>query len=60
VQAITGVVQEVGGICVEVEQEGKRLVLDVGLPLDADLSEEHRMPPVVGLSDGTTPCWVSW
>jgi len=27
---------EIGGTCVEVESQGKRVVLDIGLPLDAD------------------------
>ncbi len=26
--------QEIGGTCIEIESQGKRLVLDVGLPLD--------------------------
>ena len=28
--------KQIGGTCVEIESDGKRLVLDVGLPLDAD------------------------
>ena len=28
--------QEVGGTCIEIEAEGKRIVLDVGLPLSLD------------------------
>ena len=27
--------QQIGGSCIELEQDGKRLLLDLGLPLDA-------------------------
>lgn len=39
--------QEVGGTCIEVEAAGKSLVLDVGLPLDAEDSIKN-LPPVRG------------
>jgi ribonuclease J len=39
--------QEVGGTCIEVEASGKSLVLDVGLPLDAEDSIQN-LPPVRG------------
>jgi ribonuclease J len=32
--------QEIGGTCIEIESQGKRLVLDVGLPLDSQESAE--------------------
>ena len=37
--------KEIGGTCIEVEAQGKRIALDVGLPLDApDDPEEHEAP----------------
>lgn len=41
--------EEIGGTCIEVESEGRRIVLDVGLPLDA-LDDEHDklLPDVSG------------
>jgi ribonuclease J len=42
--------QEIGGTCIEVESKGKRIVLDVGLPLDAGDTEnaETLLPKVSG------------
>ena len=41
--------QEIGGTCIEVEAGGKRLALDVGLPLDApDEAHETLLPQVPG------------
>lgn len=42
--------QEIGGTCIELEEEGKRIVLDVGLPLDAGESSdmEDLLPQVKG------------
>lgn len=40
--------QEIGGTCVEIESQGKRLVLDVGLPLDAPDAETIPLHPVRG------------
>lgn len=42
--------KQIGGTCIEVEAEGKRLVLDVGLPLDSDDSDAH-LPPVKGFRE---------
>lgn len=39
--------QEVGGTCIEIESDGKRIVLDVGLPLDTEDSARH-LPKVKG------------
>ncbi len=39
--------QEIGGTCIEAEAQGKRLVLDVGLPLDAPDEEQERLLPEV-------------
>jgi ribonuclease J len=43
---------EIGGSCVEIEHDGARLVLDAGLPLDADGVENEPLPPVGGLGGG--------
>lgn len=40
--------KEIGGSCVEIEANGQRLLLDMGLPLDAELSETP-LPDVSGL-----------
>ena len=39
--------QEVGGTCIEVESEGTRIVLDVGLPLNVE-SSLSQLPKVKG------------
>jgi ribonuclease J len=41
---------EVGGNCIEIESEGKRIVLDIGLPLDAEDSITH-LPEVKGFRE---------
>jgi ribonuclease J len=38
---------EIGGTCVEIEAQGKRIVLDFGLPLDGDAADAP-LPPVAG------------
>ena len=46
--------REIGGTCIEVEAGGERLVLDVGLPLDAPDDEEARealLPQVPGFRE---------
>ena len=45
--------REIGGTCIEVEAQGKRIALDVGLPLDAPDGEPHERlpPPVPGFTD---------
>jgi ribonuclease J len=45
--------REIGGNCIEVEASGKRLVLDIGRPLDAEPGDEIPLPEVPGLADGT-------
>jgi ribonuclease J len=40
--------KEIGGSCVEIETNGQRLLLDLGLPLDAELNETP-LPDVSGL-----------
>ena len=42
--------QEVGGNCIEIESAGKRIVLDVGLPLDAEDSPVS-LPDVKGFHE---------
>lgn len=41
---------QIGGTCIEVEAQGKRIVLDVGLPLDAEVAGDRNslLPPVSG------------
>ena len=46
--------REIGGTCIEVEAQGKRIALDVGLPLDAPRDEEsHKslLPAVPGFRE---------
>ena len=46
--------KEIGGTCIEVEAGGKRLVLDVGLPLDApddEAAREGLLPAVPGFRE---------
>jgi ribonuclease J len=40
--------KEIGGTCVEIESQGKRIVLDVGLPLDVVDPETFPLHPVKG------------
>lgn len=40
--------KEIGGTCVEIESQGKRLVLDVGLPLDAPDPDTFPLHPIRG------------
>ena len=42
--------REIGGTCIEVESQGKRIVLDIGLSLDAISPGEVPLPPVKGFS----------
>ena len=43
---------EVGGSCIELEADGKRIVLDVGLPITATDGEQVLLPDVAGLRNG--------
>lgn len=40
--------KEIGGTCVEIESQGKRIVLDVGLPLDVTDPDEFPLHPIKG------------
>jgi ribonuclease J len=42
--------QEIGGTCVEIESQGKRLVLDVGLPLDCPDPNTFPLHPISGFA----------
>jgi ribonuclease J len=46
--------RQIGGSCVEVEQGGKRLVIDLGLPLDAQANVPEQLPSGLVL-DGSDP-----
>lgn len=39
---------EIGGTCVEIESQGKRIVLDVGLPLDVVDASQFPLHPIKG------------
>src|SRR5512135_684219 len=42
--------RQIGGTCVELEAQGQRLVLEVGLPLDTP-ETEALLPPVPGFRE---------
>ena len=44
--------KEIGGSCVEVISGGKRLLIDLGLPLDAKDNDKKYLPDISGL-DGS-------
>lgn len=41
--------KEIGGSCVEVSSQGKRIILDLGLPLDAKENDPKYLPNISGL-----------
>ena len=41
--------KEIGGSCVEIESQGKRLLIDFGLPLDAEENHGQYLPAILGL-----------
>jgi ribonuclease J len=41
---------QIGGSCVEVESQGRRLLIDLGLPLDAEGDPRQFLPAVSGLN----------
>jgi ribonuclease J len=47
--------EQIGGSCVEIEAEGSRIVIDLGLPLDAVDVDAALLPPVRGLLDPDDP-----
>lgn len=42
--------REIGGNCVELEVAGKRLVIDIGRPLEASLDDQVELPAITGLT----------
>lgn len=46
--------KQIGGSCVEIKYDGQRLLLDFGLPLDAEGDSGKYLPDVQGL-DGSDP-----
>lgn len=52
---IHGGAAEIGASCVELEHDGSRLVLDLGLPLDVDPDEEPSLPTIAGLDTCDDP-----
>jgi ribonuclease J len=46
---------EVGGNCVELEADGRHLLIDVGRPLSDDLSEQPRPPAIRGFTASRDP-----
>ena len=49
---------EIGGNCIEVEAQGKAILLDLGMPLSGNLTPSESLPPVRGLSDGANPSLI--
>ena len=46
--------QQIGGTCIEIEAQGKRIILDIGMPLDApddEQSLESLLPKVSGFKE---------
>lgn len=46
--------KEIGGSCVEIQCDGKRVIIDFGLPLTAEKNSNQYLPQINGL-DGTDP-----
>lgn len=46
--------KQIGGSCVEIESHGQRLLIDLGLPLDAEENDPKYLPDTTGL-DGSDP-----
>jgi len=44
--------RQIGGSCVEVESDGQRVVVDLGLPLDAEEDKQKYLPQIPGLNGG--------
>lgn len=43
--------KEIGGTCIELESQGKRIVLDIGLPLDVDEPDDMPLHPIQGFAE---------
>jgi mRNA degradation ribonuclease J1/J2 len=46
--------KQIGGSCIEVETDSQRLLIDLGLPLDAEKNSIQYLPKISGL-DGSDP-----
>jgi len=46
--------RQIGGSCVEIECEGMRLLIDLGLPLEAESNDKQYLPAIQAL-DGNDP-----
>jgi ribonuclease J len=44
--------KQIGGSCVELEASGQRIVLDLGLPLDAESNDRTHLPALQGIDGG--------
>jgi len=42
--------QEIGGTCIEISSQGKRIVLDIGCPLDC-APDESPIPDISGIQN---------
>lgn len=47
--------KQIGGSCVEVESDGQRILLDFGLPLDAEDDHGQYLPRIEGLKADSAP-----
>ena len=47
--------KEIGGNCIEIENAGKHILLDLGMPLSAANPDEVELPDINGLKDGRNP-----
>lgn len=47
--------EEIGGNCIELESQGKKLLLDLGSPLSGSLTGKAALPDIKGLLDGSNP-----
>ncbi len=45
--------EEIGGNCIELQADGKSILLDLGAPLMGDLHGEKALPSIPGLTDGS-------
>jgi len=43
--------KQIGGTCVEIEAGGKRILLDLGIPLDAEEPSDELLPQIDGLKE---------
>lgn len=49
--------KQIGGSCVEIESHGQRLLVDFGLPLDAEENTIQYLPEIAGI-DGSDPSLI--